>query len=288
MTRDFLYFCQKSKISNVYTMKKMLRTLLTVLFTVGMGYFISAAMFTGGDVKIVTENLEKAITDASNQNHNVILVITDENQTGQEASLTLASETAAMTTNTLVALVNKDNPEHQALLQKFNLTRYPAPYLIVLSPDGFVTGGVVPGKMESARLVAFVPSPKYNQALKARKEKKPAFVFIYEIQDANYNEWMNRLNESTSKLNPVAAVIPVSKTDIIEKSFIERLGIQPVSGENTVVVLNAAGQVTGKFNSLPDINALNAAASKQSTKGCGSACPSSKSCGGKTSCSEKK
>lgn len=266
----------------------MLRTLLTVLFTVGMGYFISAAMFTGGDVKIVTENLEKALTDASNQNHNVILVITDKNQTGQETSLALASETAAMTTNTLVALVNKDIPEQQTLLQKYNLTRYPAPYLIVLSPDGFVTGGVVPGKMESARLVAFVPSPQYNQALKARKEKKPAFVFVYEKQDAKYTEWMNRLTESASKLNPAAAVIPVSKSEVVEKSFVERLGVQPVAGGNTVVVLNAAGQVTGKFNSLPDINALNAAASKQSAKGCGSACPGSKSCGGKTSCGEKK
>jgi len=269
-------------------MRTILKFFWLALIFANISSDLISGTITGGDVKIVKENPEKALTDASTQNQNVIVVITDKNQTGEEASLALAGETAAMTTNTLVAMVNKDIPEHQALLQKYNLTRYPAPYLVILSPDGFVTGGVVPGKMESARLIAFVPSPNYNQALKARKEKKPAFVFVYEKQDAKYTEWMNRLNESAAKLDPSAAVIPVSKTDIIEKSFVERLGIQSVSGENNVVVLNAAGQVTGKFNNLSDMKALNAAASKQSAKGCGSACPSSKSCGGKTSCGEKK
>ena len=269
-------------------MKKMFRTLLTLIFVGGMSYSISAAVTSGGDVKVVKENLQKELSDASVQNQNVLLVISDKNQTGQEESLALANETATLAGNTMVAIVNRDNPEQLTLLQKYQLSRYPAPYVVILSPDGFITGGVVPGKMEATKLSAFVPSPKYNEALKARKDKKPAFVLIYEKQDGKYTEWMNRLNESASKLTPAAAVIAVSGSDTKETPFIERLGVKPVAGENILVVLNGSGQVTEKFNTIPEVDALNASASKQMTKGCGSACPSSKSCGGKTSCGETK
>lgn len=284
----FFSFAKKSKISDDKIMKKMLRTLLIVLFTVGMSYLISAAIIFGDDVKIVKENPEKALTDASTQNQNVILVISDHNKTGEEASLALAQETAALTSNTLVALINKDLPEHQVLLQKYNLSRYPAPYLIILSPDRFITGGVVPGKMEAARLVTFVPSAKYNEALKARSEKKPSFILVHGNQDDSKTQWLNRLNESASKLTPQAAVITLQSTDAAEKSFIERLGVQPDGNENVVVVLNSAGMVSGKFNTLPEVTLLTQTATKQISKGCGSSCPSSKSCGGKTSCGEKK
>lgn len=269
-------------------MRTILKFFWLALIFANISSDLISGTITGGDVKIVKENPEKALADASAQNHNVILVITDKNQTGEEASLALAQETAALTTNTLVALINKDNSEHQALLQKYNLLRYPAPYLIILSPDGVVTGGVVPGKMEAARLATFVPTARYNEALKARSEKKPSFVLIHGNQDGNYTQWVNRLNESASKLTPQASVITVPVTDATEKSFIERLGVQPVANENVVVVLNSAGMVTGKFNTLPEVGVLTQTATKQISKGCGSACPSSKSCGGKTSCGEKK
>ncbi|MFP4471863.1 MAG: hypothetical protein ACLFPE_14360 [Bacteroidales bacterium] len=271
-------------------MKKQMATFLTMIL---IGVF-SHGLIAGNEVKIVKNNLPAELAGAAATGTNTIMVITDNNESGLAEAMTLANETAALCSNAMVAVLNRDLEENMPLLNQYQLTRFPAPYVVILSPAGYIAGGVVPGKITADKLAKYVPSKCYNDVLTARTQKKAVYALVYNQQDESYNKYLEVLKESKSSLDPSPEIITVQAADQDEQSFLSRIGYQ-LSEEPVVIVINPVGQISGKFNSVPTCNDLIKATSTMVSRDFGSSsggsgcCPSSKSCSPKekASCGSK-
>lgn len=264
---------------------KISSILLSIILIAGLQSFAWAS--GENTVKTVKSNIPSELESAAASGVSSILVITGKNANYVDKAVELAEETAALQENVMVAVVDRDNEENKAITEKYNLTRYPAPFLLIVAPAGNVTGGATPGRITAEQLVKYIPSPCYNQALKARNENKSTLVFVTAKDDENLGDWESTIAATEGQIDPQPEIIKADVNDAGEASFLSRVGYR---GEPTpiLIVVNASGQVTGKFSSNPDAGMVKLAAEKVIAKGCGG-CPSSSSCSGKekAGCEEK-
>ena len=261
----------------------------TIKLIVVLACLISSASIiaaNSNDVKIVKDNISTELSNAAQAGINTILVVTDQTDKRFDEAMKFAGETAGFCENTMVAVLVRDFEENAELVEKYRSSRYPAPYLLILSPGGVVTGGASPGKIEAEKFAAYVPSKCYNQVLTARTEGKSAFIVVShgkEIAD----DWTKVLTEAQTKMDPTPEIIYVDADDAGEAVLLSKIGYQEKETP-VVTVLNDKGQVTGSFSKTPAANELVAASKKVAAKGCGG-CASKKSCSGKekAKCGEK-
>ncbi len=249
---------------------------------------ISAGIFAanGNDVKIVKDNISTELTIAAKDGINTILVVTDKTDKRFDEAMKFAGETAGFCENTMVAVLDRDLEENAELVEEYRISRYPAPYLLILSPGGVVTGGASPGKIDAEKFAAYVPSKCYNKILTARTEGKSAFIVVSHGKDVS-GDWTKVLTEAQTKMDPTPEIIYVDADDAGEKVLLSKIGYKE-SETPVVTVLNAKGQVTGSYSKVPAADELIAASNKVGAKGCGG-CSSKKSCSGKekAKCGEK-
>ncbi len=277
--QGFSYFCALTKF--ISKMKKItVSLLLSALFIIGVGLTATASDKT--DVKVYENGIVEMLANASTEGHNSIIVLTDSKTTNLDAALELAVGTASLAGVPNVGILNRDLNENTAIMEEMELNRFPSPYVLIISPSGMIAGGVVPGRVQPERLAGFVPSPKYNQSLNARKDGKPAFIIVYEEQNQEFTEWLEVIEKSSEILDPKPEIIMVSNTDDGEASFLSRIGYRQASSSPQLFVVNPAGQTTGRFASLPAPADINAAAKRISSGGCSSSCSSAKSCDSRT------
>jgi len=240
----------------------------------------------GNEVKIVKDNISTALSSAAEAGINTILVVTDKTDKRFEEAMKFASETAGFCENTMIAVVDRDLEENAALVEKYRISRYPAPYLLIMSPGGVVTGGASPGKIDAEKFAAYVPSKCYNKVLTARTEGKSAFIVVSHGKDVS-DDWTKALADAQTKMDPTPEIIYVNADDAGEKVMLSKIGYTE-SETPVVTVVNAKGQVTGSFSDAPAASELVAASNKVAAKGCGG-CASKKSCSGKekAKCEEK-
>jgi len=280
-----LYFCE------LILILKQMKTKIyffTISFILVFCIFSYAGDAPTGKVKVIKKNLNKEISKASESGKNAILVVTDNEGNNLDEALSLATETAELSYQTVVGQVNRELEENSDLVQKYNLNRFTLPYVLIISANGSVMGGVVPGRVSAERLAAYVPSCCYNQVIEARADGKPTYVFIPSEDKEVNNNWLKVIEESNSDAKIKANVVSVDQNDENEASFLTKTGYREGMPLPMIVVLNQQGQITSRYNDLPDATALSAAATKVVSGGCGKSCPSSKSCVGKeTNCGSK-
>jgi len=234
----------------------------------------------GNETKVVKNNISTELINAAALGQNTILVITDKNDTRLDEAMQFAGETADLSANIIIAVLNRSLEENAGLVEKYRLSRYPAPYLLIMSPVGVITGGASPGKIDAKKFAAYVPSPCYNKVLTAGATGKTAFIVVSPDQDGVSKEWTGVLAEAQAKMETPPEIINVSAFDESERVLLEKINYKN-SDSPVVVVINAKGQVAATFVTPPDATQLVAATNKVVAKGCGSNCPSSKSCSGK-------
>jgi hypothetical protein len=256
--------------------------LLSALFAIAIGLTLNANTTEKPGVQVHEHGIVEMLENASAEGHNSIIVLTDSKTANLEAALELAVGTAALASVPHVGILNRDLDENSAIMEEMELNRFPSPYVLIVSPSGMIAGGVVPGRVQPERLAGFVPSPKYNQSLNARKDGKPAFIVVYQDQNQEFTEWLQVIEKSSEILDPKPEIIMVSNSDESEASFLNRIGYHQASSSPQLFVVNPVGQTTGRFASLPAPADINAAAKRINTGGCSSSCSSAKSCDSRT------
>jgi hypothetical protein len=251
--------------------------LLSLLFTFGGIQVVTASTGGKGEVKVYDKNVGEMLVKAAAEGLNSILLITDNQQKDVDAAMELAVGAAALRDQVMVMKINREDQANSDLVKELQLTRFPLPYVVILSPSGFIAAGVVPGKIEPARMAEFLPSPCYNQSLQARKDGKPSFILVYATRDAEYESWMKLAAESGAMLDPKPEIIAVHNEDAAEAAFLARVGYKEATATPQLFVVTPAGQTSGRFNTMPTASAINIAA-KRVASGCASKCSSASSC----------
>ena len=217
--------------------------------------------------KIQTD-LEKAKKDGKA----VFVVVTGTGVTETDKATTIAKGANALYKNAAVVQLDRDDAANAQLVAEWRLAGAPLPLVLVVSPKGQLTGGMVLAQATAERIAALVPSPKLEDVYAAIGASKTALVVFTKKSLGDRTEVLQACKEAVTKLNNKAAIIEVDMDDSKEVNFINQLRIDQASTASTTLVINAQGQVAGTSTSVPDATKLVAAATTPVRGGCGPGC----------------
>jgi len=176
--------------------------------------------------------------------------------------------------------VNIADPAEKGIVEKFKLEGAPTPLVLVLAPNGALTGGL-PVKFEEKQLMEAFASPCTEKCLKALQDGNLVLLCIQ-------NSWSNSRDvalegvinfKADPRFSQFTQIVMLDPTDSAETNFLGQLKVDPKTSEAVTVLLTPPGTVAGKFSGQTDKAKLVAALSAGGSGCCGS--------GSKSSCAPK-
>lgn len=217
--------------------------------------------------KIQTD-LEKA----KKEGKAVFVVVTGTGVAETDKATTIAKGANAIYKNATVVQLNRDDASNADLVAEWRLAGAPLPLVLVISPKGMLTGGMVLAQATSENIAALVPSPKLEEVYASIAASKPALVVFTKKTMSDRAEVLKICQDALTKLDNKATVVEVDMTDSSEDNFMKQVRINTASTVSTTLVINAQGQVAGTSTSIPDATKLASAATAQVKSGCGPGC----------------
>lgn len=144
--------------------------------------------------------------------------------------------------------IDTQNKSNQFFIDQFDLSCAPIPFVLVLAPNGAITGGFPSSFSEIDLLNAFA-SPAMEQTLKALQERKMVFLAIQNAKTAHNKEALSGVNDfkSDPRFSKATALVMLDPSDEREAKFIKQLQVDPHMREATTIFLAPPGQTVGKF-----------------------------------------
>ena len=214
----------------------------------------------------IQNDLEKA----KKEGKAVFVVVTGTDVPETDKATTIAKGANTIYKNATVVQMDRDDAANSQLVAEWRLAGAPLPLVLVVSPKGQLTGGMVLAQATAENIAALVPSPKLEEVQEVISNKKPAFVVFTKKSYSDRAEVLQACKEAVTILKNNAAIIEVDLDDTKEASLIDRLEVDKSSKETTTQVVNVQGQIAGTSSGLPDAAKLAAAAIAPPKSGC---CP---------------
>ena len=216
--------------------------------------------------------IQAELENAKKEGKAVFVVVTGTGVTETDKATTVAKGANAIYKNAAVVQLDRDDAANAQLVTEWRLTGAPLPLVLVVSPKGQLSGGMILSQATAERIAALVPSPKLEDVYAAIGASKTALVVFTKKSLGDRTEVLQVCKEAVTKLNNKAAIIEVDMDDSKEVNFINQLRIDKASTASTTLVINAQGQVAGTSTSVPDATKLVAAATAPVKSGCGPGC----------------
>lgn len=234
----------------------------------------SSIEFNVADIALAsaqTQNDVKAKLDKAKANGQAALVVITANGTADiEKAVQIANDAKKTHKNAVVVELNRDDESNASYVREWQLARAPLPLIIVVSPSGMATGGLLLHQATPESLVSLIPSPKLDEVYQSLGSGKPVLAVFTSKAFTDRKEVLNICNEASSILNNNVTIIEVDIKDKREKDFMVQMRIDPSTENSITMVINTAGQVSGTAASIPDANKLAEAATNILRGGCGS------------------
>jgi len=172
-------------------------------------------------------------------------------------------------------LVNIMNPKEKPIVEKFGLDRAPMPLVLVLAPNGAITGGF-PKKFEEKDLLTAFASPATEKCLKALQDNKLVFLCVQNESTKSNEAVMKGIRDfqADSQYSEVTEIVMLNPTNGIEASFLGDLKIDSKTPDAVCVFMAPPGGVIAEFTGETKKEDLVAALKKAS-----SACGTGGTCG---------
>jgi hypothetical protein len=216
----------------------------------------------------IQADLEKAKKDGKA----VFVVVTGTGVTETDKATTIAKGANAIYKNAAVVQLDRDDAANAQLVAEWRLAGAPLPLVLVVSPKGQLTGGMVLAQATAENIAALVPSPKLEEVYASIAASKPALVVFTKKSLSDRAEVLLEVKNSLTKLKNNAVIIEVDMDDAKEVNFMNQLRIDKASAVSTTLVINAQGQVAGTSTGVPDATKLASAATAPVKSGCGPGC----------------
>jgi hypothetical protein len=177
--------------------------------------------------------------------------------------------------------VNIADPAEKGIVDKFKLEGAPSPLVLVLAPNGALTGGFPVEFFDEKQLMEAFATPCMEKCLKALQDGNLVFLCIQNTssnsKDAALEGVMNF--KADPRFSRFTQIVMLDPTDSAETKFLGQLKVDPKSSEAVTVLLTPPGTVAGKFSGQTDKAKLVTAISAARSGCCGS--------GSKSSCAPK-
>jgi hypothetical protein len=167
-----------------------------------------------------------------------------------------------------VAVNISDVPE-KAIVDKFDLDRAPMPLVLVLAPNGAITGGF-PAKFDEQQLLEAFASSATEKCVKSLQEGKLVLVCIQNETTKSNAVAMKGVNDfkADDRFAHATTIITVNPTDKKETRLLADLQVPSETTEAATVFLAPPGRPLAKYEGATSKELLVDTLSKANT-GCG-------------------
>ncbi len=165
-------------------------------------------------------------------------------------------------------VIDVSDPSERDIVKKFGVDRAPMPLVLVLAPNGAVTGGF-PVRFEEKQLTEAIVGPGTAKVLKGLQDGKLVFVCAQNAQTTSNAPAMRGVKDfaADAQYAKGTEVVTLDPTDAAEAKFLGQIEIDPKIKQATTVFLAPPGTIVGKFKGATDKGKLVAA-----MKACGAGC----------------
>lgn len=221
---------------------------------------------------VSNSKIQTDLEKAKKEGKAVFVVVTGTGVTETDKATTIAKGANAIYKNAAVVQLDRDDAANAQLVAEWRLAGAPLPLVLVVSPKGQLTGGMVLAQATAENIAALVPSPKLEEVYASIAASKPALVVFTKKSLTDRGDVLKECKEAVTKLKNNAVLVEVDMDDSKEVNFMNQLRIDKASAVSTTLVINAQGQVAGTSTSVPDAEKLASAATAPVKSGCGPGC----------------
>jgi len=223
--------------------------------------------------------VKEQLAAAQKAGNAVFLVITSTGAKGLTELVAVANQANKKVKKSTVVQMNRDDAANSELVTKYGVASVQVPFVLVISPKGLAVGGYSAEQATADMLVQLIPSPKYDEVLAAINVKKPIFIVASKKSFTDKKNAIALCKTAAIKVSNTPVIVDVDMSDASESAFLKQIGVNMLSTGTVIVVVNAAGNITGNFSGTQTAQTLADAAAKV-IKSC---CPS----GSKSGCAPK-
>ena len=176
--------------------------------------------------------------------------------------------------------VDIKDPKQIDVVNLYKVDRAPMPLVLVVAPNGAITGGF-PRDFTEERILSSIVGPLSTQCLKALQEGKFVFVCVQgDDVKANASAMKGVVDfKDDIQYGPITEVVIFKGTGPSEQRMVKSLGLEEKPAEPVTAFLAPPGSMIGKFTGSTDKDKLVAALTSRQKSG-GACCPagSGKTC----------
>ena len=221
---------------------------------------------------VSNSKIQADLEKAKKEGKAVFVVVTGTGVTETDKATTVAKGANAIYKNSAVVQFDRDDSANSQLVAEWRLAGAPLPLLLVVSPKGQLSGGMILSQATAENIAALIPSPKLEEVQTAISTSKPVLVVFTKKSMSDRTEVLQVVKETLTKLKNNAVIIEVDMEDAQEANFMNQLQIDKASLVSTTLVINTQGQVAGTSKSVPNAEKLALAATAPVKSGCGPGC----------------
>ncbi len=174
--------------------------------------------------------------------------------------------------------IRADDPSEKTIIDRFNLKRSPMPFVLVLAPNGAVTGGF-PSFTEE-QLADSISSQGAASCLKALQERKLVILCLQNTQTANNEAALKGVRDFQVDPRFVNAteIVVIDPSNVNEQKFLNQLALDIHSLQATTVLISPPAEIIGTYQG-PITKTQLISDLQKATSGCcgpGGCCPGGK------------
>lgn len=211
----------------------------------------------------VKEQLEKA----KDERKTVFMIVTD--SAANVARLDSIVRTVIAENNNLTAVtMNMDEEANAELVKEYRLNGAPTPLLLVMSDRGLLMGGMLENQVSKESLEEAIPTAKFSDISYALSKGMPVIALVSNSKFGSDSKAEKVCNSAKDKMSGKAEVVRIDSEDAAESKLITMLNIKEKLKDSYIVVINAQGIMSGRFEKVPGEDELVDVAQKIVQTGC--------------------
>ncbi len=220
-------------------------------------FLISAAGILQASTQAISPKLLKdpgyqALTSATKSNKFLMVNLYSETP-AKELEKACANAHGTLSENLETVSIDVKNPDAAYLIEKFNLRYAPLPIVLIVAPNGVISGSFK-SDFSSKQVKATFLTPKTLECLLAFQERKLLFISVQGKTTSDNKEALDGIKrfKKENPLYQVGKLVVLDPKDNTETSLLKRLRIQPDIQQAQTFLMAPPGRVIGQWAGATD------------------------------------
>lgn len=214
-----------------------------------MKFILFGLLFFSADSSLFAEQGMPGIEQAAQKNqHLFIFFYRDQNERSMRSQKIFDQVAEKIGDQAIFIKVKTNDPSENRIIEKFNLQRSPMPFVLVLAPNGAITGGF-PSSFTEQQLMGSFTSPGMASCLKALQDKKLVFLCLQNGQTRGNEAALQGVKDfkADSRFGSAVEIIIINPSDIQEQKFLNQLAVDTHSNEAATVFIAPPAETIGQY-----------------------------------------